>query len=110
MTFDINNLAPVGNTSKPLSGVGTNTLKGAPTVYSYVTADTLATVNTSGYFNLGVAYSGAYNILNKGDLIIVLSGAGSGGTLAQGLCTVVDKASGTVDVADGTAITQTDSD
>lgn len=112
MTFILDNLAPIGNTSKPLSGVGgpVANIKGAPTVYSYVTADTLATVNTSGYFNLGVAYGGAYNIINKGDLIIVLSGAGSGGTLAQGLCTVVDKASGTVDVADGTAIAQTDGD
>lgn len=104
MAFDILNLAPVGNTSKPLSGVGTTTLKGAPTVWSYVTADTLATVNTSGYFNSAV------NLLRKGDLVLVLSGAGSGGTLAQGLATVVDNTGTVVDVADGTAITQTDSD
>lgn len=104
MAFDITNLAPVGNTSKPLSGVGTATLKGAPTVWSYVTADTLATVNTANYFDTAV------DILRKGDLVLVLSGAGSGGTLAQGLATVVDNDGTHVDVADGTAITQTDTD
>lgn len=104
MAFDIANLAPVGNTSKPLSGVGTTTLKGAPTIWSYATADTLADLNTSGYFN------SADDLLKKGDLIIALTGAGSGGTLAQALVTVVSNASGVVDVADGTAITQTDSD
>lgn len=110
MAFDIANLAPAGNQSKPLSGVGTTTLKGAPSIWTYVTADTLATVNTSGYFNGGVAYDGAYEHLNKGDVILVLSGAGSGGTLAQAWATVVDKASGVLDIADGAAIAQTDSD
>lgn len=104
MAFDKKNFAPVGNTSKPLKGVGTATLTGAPSVYSYATADSLATVNTSGYFN-EVA-----TILNVGDMIIGLTGAGSGGTLAQGLFTVVSNANGVVDVADGTAITQTDTD
>jgi hypothetical protein len=104
MAFTIANLAPVGNTSKPLSGVGTATLKGAPTIWAYATADALATVNTAGYFN------DASDLLKTGDLIIALTGAGSGGTLAQGLCTVVSNAAGVVDVADGTAIAQTDSD
>lgn len=104
MTFALENFAPVGNTSKPLSGVGTTSLKGAPSVWSYATADTLATVNTSGYFN-SVA-----SLLKVGDLILGLTGAGSGGTLAQALFTVVSNDGTTVDVADGTAITQTDSD
>lgn len=104
MAFALANLAPVGNTSKPLSGVGTTTIKGAPTVWSYVTADTLATVNSANYFDTAVA------LLRKGDLVIVLSGAGSGGTLAQGLCTVVDNDGTHVDVADGTVIAQTDGD
>jgi hypothetical protein len=108
----LKNLAPVGNTSKPLSGIGgpVADLKGAPSVWSYATADTLATVNTAGYFNAGVAYAGAYNLLNKGDLILVTSGLGSGGTLAQAWATVVDKASGAIDIADGAAIAQTDGD
>lgn len=110
MTFDITNFAPAGNQSKPLNGVGTTTLKGAPSIHTYATADTLATVNTSGYFNAGVAYGGVYNLVNKGDVILVLSGAGSGGTLAQAWATVVDKASGTLDIADGAAIAQTDGD
>ena len=104
MAFAIANLAPVGNTAKPLSGVGTATLKGAPTVWSYVTADTLATVNSAQYFN------SAKTLLKTGDLVIVLSGAGSGGTLAQALCTVVSNDGTDVDVADGTVIAQTDGD
>lgn len=104
MAFALANFAPIGNTSKPLSGVGTTSLKGAPSLYSYATSDTVATVNTSGYFN------SLANIVKKGDLIYVLSGAGSGGTLAASLCVVVDNDGTTVDVADGTTVALTDSD
>lgn len=112
MAFILENFAPAGNQSKPLSGVGgpVANLKGAPSIHTYVTADTLATVNTAGYFNAGVAYQGVYNLVNKGDVILVLSGAGSGGTLAQAWATVVDKAAGVLDIADGAAIAQTDTD
>lgn len=108
MTFAIANFAPVGNTSKPVSGVGTTTIKGAPSIHSYVTADAVNTVSASGYFNAGVAYGGVYNSLAVGDMIYAACGAGSGGTLAPRLFVVVSKASGTVDVADGTAVTVTD--
>lgn len=107
MTFNAANFAPVGNTSKPVSGVGTATIKGAPTVYSYVTADLKNTVTAADYF------LGMVNVLNKGDLIYAVTGAGSGGTLAAALLVVnavTRVAAGTpaIDVVDGTAITMTD--
>lgn len=110
MAFDITNLAPIGNSSKPLSGVGTTDLDGAPSVWSYATADTAATINTAGYFNGGVANGGAYNLLNVGDLIYALTGAGSGGTLAPRLFVVLSKASGVLDVNDGTTLSTSDAD
>jgi hypothetical protein len=110
MAFALANFAPIGNSSKPLSGVGTATIKGAPSIFSYATADTKATADTAGYFNGGVAYGGAYNLVNVGDLIYALTGAGSGGTLAAALLVVNSKAAGVLDVVDGTAITMTDTD
>lgn len=104
MAFTFNNFAPVGNSSKPLQGVGTSSLTGAPSIWSYATADTKATVDTAGYFN-AVA-----NLVKVGDLIYVLSGAGSGGTLAASLVVVNSNSGGIVDVNDGTAITMTDTD
>lgn len=102
MTFAIANFAPVGNSSKPLSGVGTATLKGAPSIWSYVSADAINTITAAGYFN-GVAKH-----VNVGDLIYVLAGAGSGGTPAPRLVYVNANDGTTVDVADGTAISVTD--
>lgn len=96
------NLAPVGNSSKPLSGVGTSSLKGAPSVWSYASADAINTITASGYFNL------AKGLLKVGDLIYVLAGAGSGGTPAPRLVYVNANNGTTVDVADGTAISVTD--
>ena len=104
MAFVQANFAPVGNTSKPPSGVGTQTLKGAPSVWSYATPDTKATVDTSGYFHA------AAKLLNVGDLIYAVTGAGSGGTLAAALLVVNSNTGGVVDVVDGTAITMTDTD
>lgn len=104
MTFAIANFAPVGQTSKPLTGVGTTSLKGAPSVWSYATADAVNTVSAAGYFNDAVRH------LNVGDLIYAVCGAGSGGTPAPRLFYVnaVDKSAGTVDVADGTGVSVTD--
>lgn len=104
MAFALANFAPVGNTSKPLSGVGTQNLKGAPSIWSYATPDTKATVDTAGYFN------SISKLVQVGDLIYVLSGAGSGGTLAGTLLIVNQNSGGVVDVNDGTAITMTDTD
>jgi hypothetical protein len=104
MTFKIANFASAGNQSKPVSGVGTATLKGAPTLHTYVTADAVNTVSASGYFN-GVA-----RILNVGDFIFAICVAGSGGTPAPRIFYVnsVNKTTGVVDVADGTAVSVTD--
>lgn len=104
MAYSKDNLAPVGNSSKPLSGFGTANLKGAPSVWSYATNDTIADVNTAGYFN------DAVRLLNAGDLIY--SVCDTDGTPAPALLFVnaVDKSAGTVDVADGTTISVTDTD
>ena len=102
MTFSITNFAPVGNTSKPLTGFGTATLKGAPSVWSFATNDTLATVNTAGYFN------DASKHLNVGDLIYGV--CDTDGTPAPALFYVNANASGVVDVADGTTVSVTDTD
>ena len=102
MTFNIANLAPVGNTSKPLSGVGTTELKGAPSIWSYATADLKNTVTAADYF------LGAIKLLKRGDMIYALTGAGSGGTLAAALLVVNANTGTAIDVVDGTAITMTD--
>lgn len=104
MAFILENFAPVGNSSKPLSGVGTQTLKGAPSVWSYATIEAKAAVDTAGYFN------GAAKLLKVGDLIYAITGAGSGGTLAAALLVVNSNTGTVVDVVDGTAITMTDTD
>lgn len=105
MAFDITNFAPIGNTSKRVSGVGTSTLKGAPSIYSYVTADVTtgaSGVGAAGYFN------DLADILSVGDLIYVVGGAGSGGTIAVKLMYVNANNGTTVDVVDGQAIATTD--
>lgn len=104
MTFALANFAPAGNTSKPLTGVGTATLRGAPGIHTYVTADAVNTVSAADYF------AEIVSLLNTGDLIYAVCGAGSGGTPAPRLFYVnaVDRSAGTVDIADGTAITVTD--
>lgn len=106
MTFALANFAPGGQTSKPLSGFGTATLKGAPSLWMYATADTIADVNDAGYFNDAVRH------LNAGDFILATCGAGNGGTPAPVILFVnaVDKTAGTVDVSDGTTVSVTDTD
>jgi len=111
MAFDRSNFAPIGNTSRPVSGVASTSIKGAPSMWSYVTADTRATLNTAGYFDNGsTTNTGLRNILAVGDLIYALCGAGSGGTLDPAFFTVLSNSSGIVDVSDGTQITISDTD
>ena len=104
MAFAKANFAPAGNTSKPLSGVGTQTVRGAPSIWSYATADLKNTVTAANYF-LEVIRE-----LNVGDLIFAVTGAGSGGTLVPCLLVVNAKniTAKTIDVSDGTNITMTD--
>lgn len=104
MAFILANLAPLGSTS---------TRGKAPSHFTYATLDTHATVDGAGYFNSAVAYDGAYNILNLGDVIHVVVWAtaiGTGTISTYGTHIVNGKASGTLDVTNVTAGTVTDSD
>lgn len=69
-------------------------------------ADTIATVNTDGYFN------DAYKDLDVGDVIRVKSSSGTVFTDVLVLTNTYDPVAGTgsVDVSDGTTISQTDGD
>jgi len=74
----------------------------APAIHSYTTADAIADVNTSGYFdNLSA-------ILAVGDLIYCWTS--NAGTPVAVLTQVLSNAAGVVDVADGTVLAATDLD
>lgn len=109
MAFNLANFAPVGNNSKPIKTITAGALGvGAPQVFTYITEDVHATVDAAGYFNGGVAFGGAYNLVNIGDIIdVVVVAAGALSTYGRHI--VIDKASGTVDVTNVTAGTVTDS-
>lgn len=71
-------------------------------LWHYSTADTLADINTSGYFN------SAANMLHVNDVIIAVTETGGTPVVSH---TYVNANSGTVvDVVNGVAITSTDSD
>jgi hypothetical protein len=72
----------------------------APSMYTYTSADAIATVNTSGYFN------DLSDTLAVGDIIFVHDSA----TPTLSIVMVASNASGVVDVTDGTAISMTDTD
>lgn len=71
-------------------------------LWHYTTTDTIATVNTAGYFNDASA------MMNVNDVIIAVTS--TGGTPVVSHTYVNANSSGTVDVVDGVAITNTDSD
>jgi hypothetical protein len=71
-------------------------------LWHYSTTDTIATVNTVGYFNA------AANMLGLNDVIITVTSTGGSPVVGH---TYVNANSGTVvDVVDGVAITATDTD
>lgn len=72
----------------------------SPRLWMYSTTDTIATVNTSGYFN------DASDLLAVRDVIIVCDT----NTPTTNFVNVLSNASGVVDVSDGTAIAETDGD
>ena len=74
----------------------------APSIHCYTSPDTVATINTAGYFNNLSA------VLAVGDLIYIVSS--NGGTRVSSLNQVLTNASGVVDVADGTVLAATDTD
>ena len=69
-------------------------------LWFYTTTDAIATVNTEGYFN------NASNMLGVRDVIIVADT----NTPTTNLVSVRSNSAGVVDVSDGTAIAETDSD
>ena len=71
-----------------------------PRMWIYSTEDAIADVNTSGYFN------DASTELGVRDVIWVLDTA----TPTTNIVSVLTNASGVVDVSDGTAIAETDTD
>ena len=72
----------------------------APSMYTYTSADAIATVNTSGYFN------DLSDTLAVGDIIFVHDS----NTPTLSIVMVASNASGVVDVTDGTTVAMTDSD
>ena len=72
----------------------------SPRMWIYSTTDAIATVNTAGYFN------NASDLLSVRDVIWVCDTS----TPTTNIVSVLSNASGVVDVSDGTAIAETDSD
>lgn len=105
MTFDITNLQPVGGQGKR----GKSSQR-----WAYWTLDAHATVDSSSYFNADTAYGGAYQLLERADIIdvVVWSGAigGAGNVLTYGPHIVMTKSAGTINVSAVTAGTVTNSD
>lgn len=91
----------------PYSATGFNTVAAskagsAPSIYTYQTADTIADVNTTGYFNA------LANTLRVGDLIYCVTS--TGGTIVATLVYVLSNTGSVVDVNDGTTLANTDGD
>lgn len=82
--------------------IGASKSGNAPSIYSYQTADTIADVNTAGYFN------SLSDTLAVGDLIYCVTS--TGGTRVSTLTQVLSNSAGVVDVADGTTLAATDGD
>jgi hypothetical protein len=82
--------------------IGASKKGNAPSIYSYSTADTIADVNTEGYFN------SLSDTLAVGDVIFVRSS--TGGTQVLTIVYVLSNSGGVVDVNDGTTLANTDSD
>jgi len=77
------------------SGSGVN-------LWHYTTTDTIATVNTAGYFN------DAIGMIRSLDVIIAVTS--TGGTPVVSLVYAKDVSSSAIDVTDGLTVTATDSD
>jgi hypothetical protein len=91
MAFSRDNFGPIGNVSKRGA---------APVMWGYKSADAIATVNTSGYFD------SVSDLVTVGDMIYCFDTA----TPTANLVIVLSNASGVVDVSDGTAVTVADAD
>lgn len=72
----------------------------APQIWTYTSADSIATVNTTAYFN------DASSLVKVGDIIFVYDSA----TPTMSITYVVSNAAGVVDITDGLTVTATDTD
>jgi hypothetical protein len=89
--------------------IGGSKAGNAPQLWTYKTADTIATVNSAGYFDDGATTNtGVRTLMTVGDVIIVYGD--TGGTPALVMLYVNSNTSGIIDVTDGTTITATDTD
>ena len=70
-------------------------------LWVYTTTDSIATMNSSGYFT-----GDSVNYLNVRDVIIAMDTS----TPTTSFCLVLSNDGTTVDISDGTAIAETDSD
>ncbi len=82
---------PIGGQSKKGS---------APAMWSYTSTDAIATVNNAAYFN------SVSDEVSVRDIIFVVDS----NTPTLHIVSVLSNASGVVDISDGTAIAETDSD
>ena len=72
----------------------------APQMWTYTSADAIATVNTAAYFN------NASDLLKVRDIMFIVDS----NTPTLHIVSVLSNASGVVDISDGTAVAETDSD
>lgn len=92
-----------------LALIGGSKAGNAPQLWTYKTADTIATVNSAGYFDNGATTNtGMRTLMQVGDIIFVYGD--TGGTPAMAILYVNANSSGIIDVTDGTTVTATDSD
>jgi hypothetical protein len=88
--------------STGFSTVAASKAGNSPAIYAYKTADSVADVNTAGYFNV------LADVLKVGDLIYCVTSTGT--TAVATLNYVLSNAAGVVDVNDGTVLANTDTD
>ena len=80
--------------------IAANKRGNAPSLYSYKSTDTQATINTAGYFNT------LASLLSVGDVIFIYDA-----TTPSLVLSYVNANDGTtVDIADGTTVSATDTD
>jgi hypothetical protein len=72
----------------------------APQVWTYTSVDAIAAVNSAAYFN------NASTLLNVRDIMFIVDS----NTPTLHIVSVLSNASGVVDISDGTAVAETDSD
>jgi hypothetical protein len=103
MAFDISGLQRIGG-----STVGA-TSSGAPSLWTYRTADVRSDVDTAGYFDNGATTNtGMRNLMAVGDFIFLH--CNTGGTRQYGLVVVNSNSSGIIDTSDATLFGAADSD